>query len=292
MRLVDAYLLKEGGAALKGAGVGRIAKGDIPDTIKYVSKISGIPVKQLYPLGSVGKKDTSGDIDLAVDTTKHDPVKIHQKMIKALGGEDFGVYNKGTRVGSYAVPIKGEGDKMVQVDFMFVDNPKWAQFAYFSAGDRSKYAGAVRNILMSSVAATLDEPGVDTFKYDGDELIVRVGRGIDMNIGLKRLFQLRPKKKTGEGYLKSLKKVTADDIKQEYPDLEFDGNDLIVDDPSEVVQILFGKGVKPGDVDTAEEVLELIKRFPKERQQLILNIARGRGKQLMAKGLDLPKELI
>ncbi len=291
MRLFEAKLLKEGGDALKSAGVGRIAKGDIPATINYIAKLSGIPSNELTPLGSVGKTKTSGDIDLAVNVNNYNPIRIHEKMLKALGGDDFGIYNKGTRVGSYAVPVPGKKDKLVQVDFMFVENPTWAQFAYFSPGDKSKYAGAVRNILLSSVAATLDDEGVDKFVYDGDDLIVRIGRGIDMSVGLKRLFQLKPRKKTGEGYLKNLQKVTADDIKQAYPDLEFDGTDLVVDNPSDVSQILFGQGVRPGDIDTAEEVIKLIKKFPQQRQELIMQIAKGRSRQLVAKGLDLPKDL-
>lgn len=286
MKLID---LQEGGKALSSKNVTRIAKEDIPATIKYVSKISGVPIKDLYPIGSVGKTDTSGDIDLAVDITNHHPQHVHERMLKALGGDDFGKYNDGIKTGNYAVPIQGQKDKLVQVDLMYVKNPKWAQFAYFSAGDRSKYKGAVRNILMSSVAATLDEKGKDVFHYDGDDLIVRVGRGIDMNLGLKRLFQMRSKKKTGEGYVKTHQRVTPEEIRAAYPDLEFEGSNLIIDDPQEVVTVLFGPDIKPSHVDTAEELLELIKRFPKARQDKIFEIARKRFRQHVGK-IALPPE--
>lgn len=291
MKLADIKQLNEGGAALKSKNVVRINKNDIPATIKYVSKIAGIPSKEMYPLGSVGKQDTSGDIDLAIDINGRNPEAIHDKMLKALGGEDHGVYNKGTKVGSYAVPIKGNSDKLVQVDFMFTPSPQWAQFAYFSAGDKSKYKGQVRNLLLAGVAATLNEPGKDAFKYNTDgELIVRVGRGIDMNLGLKRLFQMRPKKKSGEGYVKSMKRVTPEEIKQTYPDLEFEGSNLVIDDPQEAVTVLFGKGVKPSDVDTAEDVLKLIKRFPEDRQEKIFMVAKNRAREYQGK-VALPPEL-
>lgn len=287
MKLIQ---LKEGGAAFKSKNVKRINKMDIPATIKYVSRIAGIPVKDLHPLGSVGKQDTSGDIDLAVDINLHNPESTHKQMLKALGDE-AGVYNKGTKVGSYAVPIKGEGKDLVQVDFMYTPNPIWAQFSYFSAGDKSKYKGVIRNVLLAAVAATLDEKGKDVFKYDGDELIVRVGRGIDMNVGLKRLFQMRPKKKSGEGYVKTMKRVTADDIRAAYPDLEFDGSDLVIDDPKEAVMMLFGPSVEPSDVDTAEEVLALIKRFPEERRDKVMKIAQNRMKEYKGK-IAVPEELV
>lgn len=289
MKLNDLKYLKEGGAALKSKNVIRIAKNDIPATIKHVSQISGVPTKDMYPVGSVGKTDTSGDIDLAIDVRKHDPERLHQKMLDALGGEDFGVFNRGTKVGSYAVPIKGRGKQMVQVDFMFVRNPIWAQFAYFSAGDKSKYKGAVRAVLMSSVASSLDEKGKDVFHYDGDDLIVRVGRGIDPSLGLKRLFQMRPRKKSGEGYVKTPKRVTPEEIRAAYPDLEFEGSDLVIDDPQEVVSVLFGPNVKPSNVDTAEEILQLIKKFPEARQNKILEIAKKRFQEHVGK-IALPPE--
>jgi hypothetical protein len=289
VKLTDIKALHEGGAAMKGKNVVRINKNDIPATIKYVSKVSGIPVSDMYPLGSVGKQDTSGDIDLAIDVRKHDAKSAHAKMVKALG-DDAGTYNPGTKVGSYAVPIKGTSDDMVQVDFMFVENPTWAQFAYFSAGDKSKYKGQIRNLLLAGVAATMNEKGKDVFHYDGDELIVRVGRGIDMNVGLKRLFQMRPKKKSGEGYVKAFKRVTPEEIKKAYPDLEFEGSNMVIDDPQEAVTMMFGKGVKPSNVDTAEEVLALIKKMPKDRQELILKVAKNRARELQGK-TPLPPEL-
>lgn len=293
MRLHDARLLQED-KALRDVKVLRVRKDDIEPTLRYVSQISGIPFDDLHLIGSAGKGETSGDIDVAVDINLHTPFKIHDRMLRHLNVDDsktFGIYNKGTRVGSYAVPIRGIEKGNVQVDLMFTDNIEWAQFAYFSAGENSKYKGAVRAVLLSAIAASLDETGTDAFHYDGDELIVRVGRGIDMGVGMKRLFQMRPHKKYGEGYVKGLKTVTPDDIKKIYPDLEFDGTDLIINNPSEVVKILFGSETRPSNVDTVEEILDLIQRFPNKKQRKILDIAKIRARQLSAKGIKLPTEL-
>ena len=289
MRLVDARLLQEN-KVLRDVNVVSVSKDDIEPTLQYVARLTNIPFEDLHPVGSTGKAETSGDIDVAVDQNRYVPFKIHDRLSKQLGSE-YAVYNRGTRIGSYAIPIRGDDQQRVQVDLMFTDNVDWAKFSYFSAGDRSKYKGAVRAILLAAVAASLDEKGVDTFHYVDDELIVRVGRGIDLGTGMKRLFQMRPHKKYGEGYVKGLKNVSAEDIKQMYPDLEFDGNDLVINDPSEVVQVLFGEGTRPSNVDTVEEILNLISRFPANKQKKILDIAKIRARQLAAKGIELPEEI-
>lgn len=289
MRLLDAKLLSE--KKMLTEAVTRVHKNDITPTLRYVSQITKIPFEDLHQVGSTGKMETSGDIDVAIDKNKYTPFRIHDRLIRHLGNE-HGIYNKDTQIGSYAVPIGGTENDRVQVDLMFADNIEWAKFAYFSAGDSSEYKGAVRGVLLSAVAAALDEDGVDKFHYVDDQLIVRVGRVIDLSTGMKRIFQMRPHKKYGEGYVTSLKKVTPEEIKQMYPDLKFDGTDLIISDPSEVVRVLFGPSTRPSNVDTVEEVLDLIERFPAKKRQKILNIAKIRARPLAEKGIKLPDQLI
>jgi len=216
MRLLDAKLLQEDNKAMSDFKLLRVTKGSEKGIINYVSELSGVPIEDLHPVGSTGKASSTGDLDLVIDENKYTPFKVHNSMTRNLGDE-YGKYNKGTRVGSYAVPV-GDGFR-VQVDLMFTSNVEWSKFAYFSAGDNSQYKGAVRAVLLSAVAAALDEKGVDTFHYEDDELLVRVGRGIDLGVGMKRLFQMRPHKKYGEGYVKGLKKVTPEEIKKMYPAL-------------------------------------------------------------------------
>ena len=109
---------------------------------------------------------------------------------------------------------------------------------------------------------------------------------------MKRLFQMRSNKKYGEGYDKALQNVTPEQIKQRYPDLEFDGNDLIINDPVQLVQVLFGEETRPSNVDTVEEIIELINRFSAKKQKKIYNIAKIRARQLAAKGIKLPEEMM
>ena len=289
MRLFEAKL-SQANKAMSKANIVSVPKDAVPAVIKHMSKLSGIPVEDLHVVGSAGKSDISGDVDIAVNIEKYTPFRVHDRITKSIG-EEYGVYNKGTRVGSYAISVSDDKDWRVQVDLMFVDSIDWAKFSYFSPGDKSQYKGAVRTVLISAVAASMEEKGIDAFHYVDDELIVRVGRGIDLGTGLKRLFQMRTHKKYGEGYTKALKNASPEEIRQLHPDLEFDDDEITINDPHQVVQILFGPGTRPANVDTAEEVLELINRFPAGKRNKILNIAKIRAKQLAAKGFQLPEEI-
>lgn len=291
MKLNEIKQLIEGGAALKKATKGvRIDRADIPSTIKYVSKLSGIPVSEMVTLGSVGKSSTSGDIDLAIDVTKYNPEKIHTKMVDKLGDDEV-FYNKGMKIGSYAVPIAGTGEKgKIQVDFMYVENVNWAAFAYYSEGDNSKWKGAIRTILLTGVAAAINEPGIDYFEYEpSGDLRIRAGRTFDRNKGLRRIFQHRPEKKIGTGYVKTMKSIPIEQFKKLFPHIEIRGTEMVLDDPALVVKVLFGPNTKVSDVRTAEQVLELIKnRFNKAEQDKIFRFAKANAKSL--KNVKIPKE--
>lgn len=290
MRLIELKDIFEGGAATAKWGTGRVDKGDIPATIDYVSKLSGIPVEDLHPLGSVGKTPTSGDIDLAVDSKKYDVGSVHSKVMQGVNNQ--GMFNKGTKVGSYAVPIAGDpGKGNVQVDLMPTGNVAYSKFAYHSPGGKSKYKGAVRTILLMAVASSLNEEGTDHATYDPDsnELIIRAGRTLDLTSGLRRIFQHRPEKKKGGGYLKNMKSIPLDQFQQMFPGIEVQNGNVTIDDPKMIVQMLFGEGVKPKDVATAEQVIELIKKkIPEEKQEEVFQRAR---KRLDSAKLPIPEEM-
>lgn len=294
MKLGELVTLKEGGAATSDAGTVRIRRSDIPATIKYASELSGIPVKDLHKLGSTGKTPDSGDIDLGVDVHKYDAERVHARMIDKLGPKG-GVFNKGTKVGSYAVPIKGDPERgLVQVDFMYTPNTDWAKFAYYSEGEGSKYKGAVRTILLMAVAAGLQEPGTDHFEFDPDsgDITVRAGRTLDLNAGLRRIFQHRPRNKKGDAYLKTMKTIPMEDFRKMFPDVPVKDGIITIEDPEKVVKMLFGRSVTSNDVRTAEQVLELIrKKFDAAKQEEIFTKAKERASRLVGK-MRLPPELM
>ena len=311
MKLNEIILLLEGGNALDKVTNGyRINKGDIPNVIKLVSKLSGIDIDDLHPLGSTGKSKTSGDIDLAIDDSKYDKKKVLDKVMRRVinifskhypemeetHDLDFDIdliYNNiGTNVISFPLPV-GDLDSpkgFIQVDFMFTNNTDWAKFAYHSPGDDSEYKGIVRTILLRGTAAALNVPGIDHFEYEEDgSLLLRVGRAWDFTKGIKSITQHRPAKKRGGGFVKTLKSVSREEFQKLYPNVEIDGNTVETNDPIEVIKILFGDGVGVGDLQTAEQVIHVIKqKYNKAEQKRIFDFTK---KSLPNIQLRLPPEL-
>ena len=284
---------KKGGYALKDSNVQRIKRGDIASTVAYVAKLAGIPKKDLHLIGSTGKVNDSGDIDLAVDSTLHDPEHVHSKLVAKVG-EENAVINKGTKVSSYAIPIRGDESKgLVQVDLMYTPNVEWAKFSYHSPGEGSKYKGAVRNRFLMGVAAAINQKGTDHFEYEEDgSLLIRAGRTLDLSAGLRRIFQHRPTRKDGTGFVKTLKSIPIEDFKLQFPGVEVKGGQITVDDPQKVLKVLFGSGVTPKDVETSEQVIRLIKKkFDLATQEKIFKYAKLKAKSLVGK-MRLPKELM
>ena len=149
----------------------RIKRQDIEPTIKWLEKITGLSLMD-NALGSVGKKESSGDLDLAVDETKLSKDDLLNKLVawcKSQNIPDDQILNRAKKGGQpaykagwvaksgisvhFRTPIRGNPKNgFVQTDFMFTSDPQWMKFGMYSPGDASKYSGADRNLLMSSIA--------------------------------------------------------------------------------------------------------------------------------------------
>jgi len=280
--------LTEGGHATAKYSTERATQKDVKSAIDFVSRATGISPTQLKNslLGSTrltasGKKEDSGDIDIALPYDDANVSDVHRKMMKAVNDE--GLFNAGTKVGSYAVPVNG---KKVQVDLMFVDNMNWANFIYHSAqGDGSKYPGAVRNIILFTALAHTQEPGKDFIIRDSSgRTVARASRSITLADGMKRLFKYA---KPGN---KTLDKVSPeklrDFLKTINQDAEFSDKEEPTSDPSKIVSFIFGSGVKPEDVTTAEDVIKLVKKLKNGKR--ILKVSRS---ELEKAHLPVPDEL-
>ena len=285
--------LLEGGHATAQWQTSRANQADIKSALQFTSKAIGIPYETLQKdlLGSteltlLGKKKDSGDIDIAFSLSDADPETIDKKMRTATNNE--GAYNKGTRVGSYAVPVNG---KKVQVDLMFVNDKNWAKFMYHSSqGNGSKYPGAIRNILIFTALTKRQTPGEDFVLRDAEgNVLARASRSIKMDVGMERLFKVA--KKTKNGYSKTLEKVDPQQLsaflKELGKDIKFKGDPDITSDPSTIVQFIFGKGVQPKDVMTAEQVINLIKK-----QKDSAEIIKACVSELTRLKMEIPEELV
>jgi hypothetical protein len=74
----------------------------------------------------------------------------------------------------FKTPIAGNAKNgYVQTDFMFGNDIEQMKFGLFSAGDSSKFSGADRNLIMSSIAKSL--PG--DFKYSWQKGLIKRSTG-------------------------------------------------------------------------------------------------------------------
>jgi hypothetical protein len=166
--------IMEGGNVFKDASgqaqTTRINKADIAPTIQWLETITGLPLVN-NTLGSVGKKASSGDLDIAVDEkaiSKDQLISQLAKWVQSQGVDQNEIINTSKYKGGwidktgisahFKTPIQGNPQLgFVQTDFMFTDDIEWMKFAMFSAGDASKYSGADRNLLKSSLAKSMGD---------------------------------------------------------------------------------------------------------------------------------------
>jgi hypothetical protein len=159
MRFREFNILVEGGNIFKDATgtpiTTRIAKEAIPETIQWLETITGLPLVD-NTLGSVGKKESSGDLDIAVDEnaiSKDQLVDRLTKFVQKMGKDPKAWIRKSGISVHFLTPIRGDVQQgYVQTDFMFGKDIEQMKFGLYSAGDASKYSGADRNLLMSSIA--------------------------------------------------------------------------------------------------------------------------------------------
>lgn len=168
--------LKEGGNAFKNAEgtvvTTRIARADIAPTLKWLESLTGLPLLN-NTLGSVGKKESSGDLDIAVDqntVSKDDLVNKLSSWVSGQGENPKEWVKKSGISVHFKTPIKGDATNgFVQTDFMFGDDVEHMKFGLFAAGDTSRYSGADRNLLMSSLAKSI--PG--DYKYSWQKGLIK-----------------------------------------------------------------------------------------------------------------------
>ena len=153
--------LLEGGNVFKDADgqplTGRINQSDVPATVAWIEQLTGLQFPRDRWLGSTGKAPTSGDMDLAVDTSEMSKEQLAATLMQWIVSHKLPPaewIKKGGEV-HLRTPIQGRPDLgYVQTDFMFFPNLDWGTF-FYSGGEDSAYKGMNRNVLMSSIAKQL-----------------------------------------------------------------------------------------------------------------------------------------
>ena len=125
----------------------RISRENVVPTVQWLEQLTGLNLVDNM-LGSTGRKETSGDLDLGIDETKITKDVLIQQLLKR--GVKAGDIKKSGDSVHVKTPILGDAENgYVQTDFMFGD-PEFQKFA-LNTGE-SDYKGVHRAILLASIA--------------------------------------------------------------------------------------------------------------------------------------------
>ena len=150
--------INEGGNVFKDAQgqplTQRINKADVPATVAWLEKVTGIKFPQARWLGSTGRAASSGDLDMAVDLNDVSKDQVAAKLSQYIQSQGQDPREWVVKKGEVHLktPIAGNSKNgYVQTDFMFFPNLDWGTF-FYAGGTDSNYKGVMRNVLMSSIA--------------------------------------------------------------------------------------------------------------------------------------------
>lgn len=151
------HVIVEGGNVFKNFPTQRIYLADIAHTIGMLSNIVGINLNKNL-LGSTGKKESSGDIDIAIDSSRYTKDELANTLRRwceerNLNPKDY-IAKTGISV-HFRTPIVGKDNEYVQTDFMFVHSIKFAQFV-LSNDEIAPFNGKHRQMLLSNLAKNIN----------------------------------------------------------------------------------------------------------------------------------------
>ncbi|MFB5634984.1 MAG: hypothetical protein ACE5SV_09010 [Candidatus Nitrosomaritimum aestuariumsis] len=244
-------------------------------------------------LGSTGKKapkETSGDIDLALDVTRileNNKISKSSELFKFVleKAKKFGSVkpSEGFGVMSLAWPITNtDGEQKgqsVQLDLMLVDSLDLAKFTFWSPShEQSKWKGVYRNMMLSAIASHMDFKTLEVgFDESGEEIPVKFERNfVDLRRGLIRGLQTRIGA-TGKLLSKGRKKTLSTTV--------------VSDQPVEIIRMMLGPDFSVNDAVSFESLLKILdhpKFLYKSKKKDILKTM---VKTIKNANVVLPKEL-
>ena len=151
------HVIVEGGNVFKQLPTSRIQLANIKPTVDMLSNIVGINLNKCL-LGSTGKRESSGDLDIAINNQKYTKDELTAVLKnwceeRNLNPKDY-ISRTGISV-HFRSPIIGSEEEFVQTDFMFVPDVKFAQFVL--ANDEAvPYKGMHRAVILSNLAKNIN----------------------------------------------------------------------------------------------------------------------------------------
>lgn len=145
------------------SGVGTIHKCEVAETLTNLSNDLELPFDfGDFAVGSAGKREYSGDIDVVVDNAWWDRSisAFRENLEEAFGKENVARHGAMLHLKYPIANFHYRSNDLlprtgfVQVDFLFGDY-KWLKFYHFCDGN-SAYKGAHRNLMISAICAEID----------------------------------------------------------------------------------------------------------------------------------------
>jgi hypothetical protein len=265
-------ILNEGGSM---PGVGPIHIDEIEPTLDALEKVLKIDLKDNV-LGSVGKKQFSGDIDIAVQVG---PEEIPELVKKLEATPEVLDLAKSSVIMTKVKIVNFDQSKQtlkprtgfVQVDFMPGD-PGWMKTYYHSPAEtESKYKGVFRNIMIATIAAVLDRKDSEDKIDDGRPVESERWMWSPAD-GLVRIRRTPVPNKAGTGFTKKNKnEILGQPLK----------------DASAIAKALKLDG--PKDLNSYESLKKAIEQnYP---QDMVDNILTGFVKNGQVKDIGIPDDL-
>ena len=266
------FMINEGGAM---PGVGAIHIDEITPTLQALEKSIGVDLMN-NTLGSVGKRQFSGDIDVALQIQPEELPAFIEELKKnplVLDIAKSSVIMTKVKIMDFD-ESKSDGRPrtgFVQVDFMPGD-PGWMKTYYHSPSEtESKYKGVYRNIMIATLAAVHNRDQSDAKLDDGRAMEERRFMWSPTE-GLLRVQRTPVPKKSGDGYTKKNKNETIDGPWKQ---------------PDEIAAQL---GLDSGkDLNSFESLLAAVKKnWTKEKLQYVID---GFKQNNVVQDIGVPEEL-
>jgi hypothetical protein len=131
-----------------------IARADVIPTVQWLETVTGLELTD-HMLGTTGKKEFSGDLDIAIDANEVDKNEFASRLgeyISKQGGDPKEWIRKSGISVHFKTPIKGdEKNGYVQADFMFGERD-WMKWSMTGGREGSELKGSHRHMILSSIA--------------------------------------------------------------------------------------------------------------------------------------------
>lgn len=285
-------VLKEGGNAV--SNVQKIAQNNVEPTLNKFYQVLKRYYKDLqwddtiFKLGSTGKKDFSGDLDIGIDfeavkkdsdETVLDQLKnLFTYLYKANISQEIKINNISNDMIHLSYPQYNEDGeeigKNVQIDILLTPNKKFTLFYMYSpAQNETAYKGAHRNELFRAIIKTTTYKPLKTMQKDGQDVVVQ---WTQQDLTSKGLYQQKKTLVDQNGTWLKYKDTDEDLIESYAKVLE---EKLVSGDPKEVINLLVGD-YQFDQINSFEKLLDVIQndqnfKYAQIKDRILSNAAQS-----------------